>query len=1018
MAGNEDSDIVFSLDLALSDWNKSLRKVDSDLDTLEKDLNHLTNTMNSAGGTIDVSVAVDATRIGPVQQEINNLGADQNVIVTANTEGLTTAQSAVAGLGEDQDVIVTASTEGLSTAQSAVEDLGTDQTVTVDAKTSNVDTAVQTITTQLETLKALATIDILLNLPTNIPDISSIPILGAVADLEKQVDRVGAETGRNIPQAAGAITNLYGEAWSDSREQIADLIIELGRLGIANDQLESTARSVFQTAAVTGEEPVAVLNAMSQLITNEIVPNFDAAGGFLVKGFQEGLATSGDYLDSVSEYSKTLKDSNLSAGAFFTILDQGLEAGSQNTDKLIDGFKEFLNLSREETAIQVSSGDQTDRTKAIRALELTDEAEAYTAGQITGDQFSAGVLDGLRAIEDPARQRELALAIFSPTMIEEIGLPQLLAIDLSNAGELPAAWEGVAAAGAAALTDNLEGALTEFKALVETELVTAIDDAFDLQGRLDLAKQQFQDFIAAIRSGEDLGSAIEIAFGIEGTSEFLERFQSIIGNLEIVFLQAVKGIAELVPGDQGEAAIGTEIKRLSENQLAYDLQITNIEDIPGVLQTAVSRGLTAPEIGEGMLTAIDEALAAGDLELAARLSQILQQGADEPIVIRGIEFAPGTTPDQIKQRIPGGVNPAELDAEIARTFALRSEGAIPEVRERMAEVGALAREAYETALAEGRVGDARGLAESLDDPELVNRVNIRAIEMRQAAEAAFEGMDFPVFNELANKIEDPELLAKAQAWAEALRQQFDTSIASGDAGVAQTIATQLGDPSLQAQVDALTLKLSEITSLSDMAGGTIATGVDSGTTAMDTFGQKTDEVMGNAESGTRDAGFAVSEVMTTIASGLGLNIDEWDTWQLSVIEFINLVAERLIYVQEVLGGMVADASGFTAAEGTTGTTTTTTTDKPAAEGGTRRGTFLTGERGPELVSTDERVAVLNNQTSRSIFSFLEGLSGGMMGRPAVTNQRNPTLNQTNYIQSSAQLVNQQQRDADYLRTGV
>lgn len=279
--------------------------------------------------------------------------------------------------------------------------------------------------------------------------------------------------------------------------------------------------------------------------------------------------------------------------------------------------------------------------------------------------------------------------------------------------------------------------------------------------------------------------------------------------------------------------------------------------------------------------------------------------------------------------------------------------------------------------------------------------------------------DFQLFSGLADNLEDPELIAQAQAWADSLRAIFDGAIANEDAGLAQAMADDLADPTLQAQVDALRLKLSELTGLSDMAENSVTPAIDSGTRAMDTFKTQTDTAMTNAETGTQGVGMVVSDVMTSIASGLGLNIGEWDTWQISVIEFINLVAERLIYVQEVLGSMVADATGFNATGGEEGASTgTTTTDKPAASGGERQGTFLTGEEGAELVTTDRRVSVLNNKSTRSIFAWLDAMTHGRLGRPANQVSRTSNLNQTNYISNNAQMFNQQQRDADYLRTGV
>lgn len=894
---------------SLDDLTRKANAADTSVENIVDSVNKLDKSLDGIKSK-DVDVKVDTSKIKPAQNEINNLSREQNVDVTADT--------------------------GQALA------------------------AIDQISGQLQALQQLAVINILME----VPNLAENPVFAAISDTETQVDRIAAMTGQEIPNAAGIINNLYSEAWGESRQEIADVIIEMGRLKVANRDFESTARSAFQVAAVTGEEPLDILRSMEQLVANELSPSFTAAGDYITRGFQTGLNQSGDFLDSIIEYSSVFKDNSLSAGAFFEILKTGLEGGAYNTDYLIDGFKEMTNLSREEISRFQSFGEQTDRTRAFGEMGLTDEAGAYSAGQITGDQFAAGVLDGLRAVEDPAKQRELALAIFSPTMVENIGLPNLLAMDLSNSSELPAAWEGVAANAATVLTDNLNGAIEEFTRLIETELITALDEAFDLTARMDIAKQQFQDFIAAIRAGEGVGGAIEIAFGIPGVDTALLNIERVFGNLVIAILEAVAFIQDPTGTTDADKGTRGQIAKFAEGQLAFDLQVANLDEVPALLQQAVDRGVSGDAIGNAVVTAAQEAIAAGDIALAARLTRSIDVASQAPLIVMGREFEAGATPEDIKRFL--GLEGAEIDAAIANAFAGRSEGISQQVAGELETIAENARAAFFTAMEGGDIGEALNIAGSLDDPALISRASQAASEMFLAAQEALNNFDFSTANTLANQLQDPTLIAQATELGDFLRGQFDLAMQEGDLFGAKQLATDLADPTLLAAVE----------------------------------GYK-NSIKTSADGASRAVNISADDIKTALnreVNDMNTQKPAWRSWADSAILEIDRIAERILYVNEQMMGLNNELQPGTEGSGIG------MGGGGMATGGTATGRTLVGEEGAEYITAAQPAGVINAANTSVLIAALDRFMGGMGGGATTVNNYislNSTLNAQNQAQTDA-----------------
>src|SRR6185369_15350648 len=113
---------------------------------------------------------------------------------------------------------------------------------------------------------------------------------------------------------------------------------------------------------------------------------------------------------------------------------------------------------------------------------------------------------------------------------------------LLNAGELDDI-SGNAQAAADSIHETIGGTIAQ----IQTEfgdLATAFfsSDQIDIQGKLDDIKTAIHTFIDQINSGNTVGGSLEIALGTPGLEHAIEQFESVMGNVGIVLMQAVSGL--------------------------------------------------------------------------------------------------------------------------------------------------------------------------------------------------------------------------------------------------------------------------------------------------------------------------------------------------------------------------------------------------------------------------------------------------------------------------------------------
>lgn len=129
-----------------------------------------------------------------------------------------------------------------------------------------------------------------------------------------------------------------------------------------------------------------------------------------------------------------------------------------------------------------------------------------------------------------------------------------------------------------------------------------------------------------------------------------------------------------------------------------------------------------------------------------------------------------------------------------------------------------------------------------------------------------------------------------------------------------------------------------------------------------------------------------------------------------------LAASGLQSIWEKIGQIVAQAGQLSQANDTKASKSDTSAETvPAHAGGTDNatGTFMTGENGPELVTSNQSLAVLNNKSTNAIMAALQGFIPG--GSVSKSGSSSFTAINNNIVQSEAQADAVGYRTATQLR---
>lgn len=191
------------------------------------------------------------------------------------------------------------------------------------------------------------------------------------------------------------------------------------------DELKDFSENIMSMNGAFETDTTEVLKVVNQMMKQFGITGEESLD-IITSGFQNGLNVSDDWMDTLWEYSTYFSDLGYTAEDTLNIINEGMKNGVFNTDKLADMVKEGkIRL--------VEMGD--DAKGAVESIGLNAKAvqKAISGGGAEAKQQMQELTKKILEIEDPAKQAEVAIALFG-TQMEDIGTDGLKALTGINGG--------------------------------------------------------------------------------------------------------------------------------------------------------------------------------------------------------------------------------------------------------------------------------------------------------------------------------------------------------------------------------------------------------------------------------------------------------------------------------------------------------------------------------------------------------------------------------------------------------
>ena len=169
--------------------------------------------------------------------------------------------------------------------------------------------------------------------------------VSAYAETENAVTKVNAyfgETGAAAEASAAVVKEVYGSGVGQSMDAVAEAVIMVKKnLGELSDtdltHLTQQALTLDELYGIDMNETLRGVNALMK----QYGMTAQEAMDYIVIGTQNGLDKTNELGDNLSEYSGKFAQAGYSASEYFQLLQNGLQGGAYNLDKVNDAINEM-----------------------------------------------------------------------------------------------------------------------------------------------------------------------------------------------------------------------------------------------------------------------------------------------------------------------------------------------------------------------------------------------------------------------------------------------------------------------------------------------------------------------------------------------------------------------------------------------------------------------------------------------------------------------------------------------------
>ncbi|WP_418602474.1 transglycosylase family protein [Mycolicibacterium sp. SCSIO 43805] len=333
--------------------------------------------------------------------------------------------------------------------------------------------------------------------------------------MEKGRDLVQAQLGLDNTSmktlasgATGAFVQNFGASVQENMTA-AGTAIQSGLLdpNATEKQFADMVSQLDTVATVIGSDIPEVARSAGQLIKTGFAADASDAFDMIIAGQQRGLNVSGDWLDTINEYSTQFRKLGLSGADSIGLLSQMVQGGARDTDVAADALKEF--------SIRVVDNSETTRA-AFESVGLNADAmlQKFLTGGPVAREAMQQVVDAINANGDAAVQNKAKLDLFG-TQYEDLGAA-MSAIDLNAAAAAAGQVTGATGRAMETLGSN---AATSWESMMRNIDVASAGMQSSLAEAFGPGLQQFTGWVAdhqdditgffqtAANAGAEFGSA-------------------------------------------------------------------------------------------------------------------------------------------------------------------------------------------------------------------------------------------------------------------------------------------------------------------------------------------------------------------------------------------------------------------------------------------------------------------------------------------------------------------------------
>lgn len=238
--------------------------------------------------------------------------------------------------------------------------------------------------------------------------------LGITEEKARQLGQVARDVFAN--NFAGSIAEA-GDAVRVVQQQLGDLVD-------ASD-LQEITENAFRLSDAFGVDIKEGISGVKTLMENFGLSSTEAFD-LLASGYQKGLDRSGDFLETITEYSNQFDAAGFRAEEMLSVLATGADGGVLGVDKIADAIKE-MNIRLSEGGDNVAAAFKA----AGQDFEFI-QSSVRSGDEEWGDYFQ-NVINGLNDIEDPIERQTHLTAIFG-TQAEDLGRKFTESIDKTILG--------------------------------------------------------------------------------------------------------------------------------------------------------------------------------------------------------------------------------------------------------------------------------------------------------------------------------------------------------------------------------------------------------------------------------------------------------------------------------------------------------------------------------------------------------------------------------------------------------